>query len=212
MISNDAPSVSFADGSPIGGEQDIPSSPFMGEVARREASRRRGPAIFLAALVLATPLVASCAGFEPLYAMANVTPALRSVDVVVPQGRAGFLMREQLNDELARDFASPARYRLELTVAEIRIPRGIRINNVAAEFELDLRVNYKLVDNATGATLLQGAAPATVFYAATDAPYAGIAAQQDAQERAASQAAVQIRLDLSRRFARAARPAARPAA
>lgn len=165
-----------------------------------------------AVLLLSTPFLASCTGFEPLYAMPNVTPALRSVDVVVPQGRAGFLMREQLNDELARDFATPARYRLELTLAENRIPRGIRINNVAAEFELDLRVSYKLVENATGATLLVGAAPATVFYAATDAPYAGIAAQQDAQERATSQAAVQIRLDLSRRFARVARPATRPAA
>lgn len=162
----------------------------------------------LAVALLATLLLASCAGFQPLYAMPDVVPALRAVDIVSPQGRSGFLMREQLNDELARDFAVPARYRLELGITENRIPRGIRINNVAAEFELDLRVTYRLIENATGATLLQGAAPVTVFYAATEAPYAGIAAQQDAQERAASQAAVQIRLDLSRRFARASRPAA----
>jgi len=158
--------------------------------------------------LLATPLLAACTGFQPLYAMPNVTPALRSVDVVPPQGRVGFLMREQLNDELARDFGVPARYRLVLTVTENRIPRGIRINNVASEFELDLRVNYDQIENSTGQSLLKGAAPVTVFYAATEAPYAGIAAQQDAQERAAGQAAVQIRLDLSRRFAGAAVPAA----
>lgn len=160
----------------------------------------------LAALLLLAAPLAGCAGFEPLYAMPNVTPALRSVDIVTPQERAGFLMREQLNDELARDFSVPARYRLNLTIAENRIPRGIRVNNIAAETELDLRVNYDLIENSTGQVLLRGQTVSTVFYAATDAPYAGIAAQQDAQERAASQAAVQIRLDLSRQFAKASRP------
>lgn len=163
-------------------------------------------------LLLAAAPLAGCAGFEPLYAMPNVTPALRSVDIVAPTGRPGYLMREQLNDELARDFALPARYRLNLTVAENRIPRGIRVNNIAAEIELDLRVNYDLIENATGKSLLRGQAATTVFYAATEPPYAGIAAQQDAQERAASQTAVQIRLDLSRQFARASKPPAPQAA
>jgi LPS-assembly lipoprotein len=157
------------------------------------------------ALLAAAPL-AGCAGFEPLYAMPSVAPALASVDIVAPQGRLGYLMRQQLNDELAHDFSTPSRYRLELTIAETRIPRGIRRNNVAAENELDLRVGYKLIESGTAQELLRGETPVSVFYAATSAPYAGIAAQQDAQERAASQAAVQIRLDLSRRFAQASRP------
>lgn len=175
-------------------------------------------ALAVTLLLLAAAPLAGCAGFEPLYAMPNVTPALRSVDINTPQGpsgylgRSGYLMREQLNDELARDFAVPARYRLNLNVTENRIPRGIRVNNVAAEMELDLRVSYDLVENGTGQVLLRGTTATTVFYAATEAPYAGIAAQQDAEERAASQAATQIRLDLSRQFARASRPAPRPAA
>jgi len=172
------------------------------------SSARRLPravaACVWAAAALAVLPLAACAGFTPLYATPHVEPALRAVDLVTPQGRMGFLMRDRLNDELARDFAAPARYRLVLTIAENRIPRGIRINNVAAEFELDLRVGYDLVETATGQTLFRGAAPVTVFYAAADAPYAGIAAQQDAQERAAGQAAVLIRLELSRLFARAA--------
>jgi LPS-assembly lipoprotein len=163
------------------------------------------PLILLAAAPLAA-LLAGCAGFEPLYAMPNVTPALRSVDIVTDPGRSGYLMREQLNDELARDFNLPARYRLNVVIAEVRIPRGLRINNVAAEIELDLRVTYNLVENATGRSLLRGQTASTVFYDATEAPYAGIAAQQDAQERAVSQTAVQIRLDLSRQFAKASRP------
>jgi len=139
--------------------------------------------------------------------MPNVTPALQAIDVVAPQGRAGFLVREQLNDELGRDFTVPARYRLELTVAETRAPRGLRVNNVGAEIELAMHVGYTLVENATSRRLLSGAAPISVFYVGADAPYAGVAAQQDAMERAASQAAVMIRLHLSRQFARASRPA-----
>jgi LPS-assembly lipoprotein len=183
--------------------------PLGGVPAKRGRGAHSRSALF-AALFLATAPLAACAGFEPLYAMPNVTPALRSVDVVTPPGRVGFLLREQINDELARDTA-PARYRLNLTVAENRIPRGIRVNNVASEVELDLRVGYDLIENATGKSLLRGQTAAAVFYAATDAPYAGIASQQDAQERAASQAAVQIRLALSRQFAAAARPPGRAA-
>ena len=145
-----------------------------------------------------------CAGFTPLYATPGVTPALQSVEVTSPQNRLGFLLREQLNDQLARKLDLPARYRLNLTADEQRSARGLRVNNVASDFELDLRVSYQLIDSADSRVLLSGAAPVTVFYVSADAPYAGIAAQQDAQERAANQAAILIRLDLSRYFNRIA--------
>jgi LPS-assembly lipoprotein len=153
--------------------------------------------------------LAGCAGFTPLYATPGVTANLQAVDITTPQNRIGFLLREQLNDQLSRHLEEPARYRLELTADEVRSARGLRVNNVASDFELDLRVGYKLVENGGAArTLVSGVAPVTVFYVSANAPYAGIAAQQDAQERAANQAAIQIRLDLSRYFNRlAANPA-----
>jgi LPS-assembly lipoprotein len=149
-------------------------------------------------------LLGGCAGFTPLYAASGVAPALESVDVTVPQNRMGFLLREQLNDQLARHLDQPARYRLTLTADEQRSARGLRVNNVASDFELDLHVNYQLIENGTGKTLTSGSAPVTVFYVSADAPYAGIAAQQDAQERAANQVAILIRLELSRYFNRLA--------
>jgi LPS-assembly lipoprotein len=158
--------------------------------------RRLAPLAALLALGLS-----ACAGFTPLYATPGLTSSLRDVDVVVPQNRAGFLLHEQLDDQLARERDRPARYRLSLTLTERRFPRGLRVNNVASDFELDLRVNYALIDTQTATTLVTGVAPVSVFYVSADAPYAGIAAQQDAQERAANQAAIQIRLDLSRYFA-----------
>jgi hypothetical protein len=53
--------------------------------------------------------------------------------------------------------------------------------------------------------LKTGTQPVEVTYAATDLPYAGIAAQADAQERAANQAADRIRTDLGVYFATEAR-------
>jgi len=167
-----------------------------------------------AALALGGAGLAGCAGFTPLYATPGVTSSLRSVDVTVPQSRVGFLLRERLNDQLARKLDEPAVYRLNLTTDEQRYARGLRVNNVASDFELDLRVRYELVEAATGRKVITGEAPVSVFYVSADAPYAGIAAQQDAQERAADQAAIQIRLDLSRYFNRLAKdgPAVEPQA
>lgn len=163
----------------------------------------------LASLVAGAVVVGSlagCAGFEPLYGSPAVTGALKAIDLTVPQTRMGFLLREQVNDELARDLETPARYRLNLTANEQRFPRGLRVNNIATEYELNLRVNYQLINTMSGRVVTQGGVPVTVFYASADAPYAGIASQEDAQQRAAAQAAIQLRLELSRFFNRRARP------
>jgi LPS-assembly lipoprotein len=155
--------------------------------------------------IAATLGLSGCGGFTPLYATPGVTGNLQAVDITTPQNRLGFLLREQLNDQLSRKLDQPTRYRLDLTAEEIRTARGLRVSNVASDFELTLRVGYKLVETGGSArTLVSGVAPVTVFYVSADAPYAGIAAQQDAQERAANQAAIQIRLDLSRYFNRLA--------
>jgi LPS-assembly lipoprotein len=157
-------------------------------------------------LLRLTPLLglAACAGFTPLYATPGLTPALQAIDVTTPQSRTGFMLRESIDNEFAHNLDQPSVYRLNLRADEKRFPRGLRVNNVASDFELDMRVNYELIENKTGRTLTQGFVPISVFYVSADAPYAGIAAQQDAQQRAAAQVAIQIRLDLSRYFARQA--------
>ena len=139
-------------------------------------------------------------GFTPLYATPGLAPALESIAVVAPDGRAGFLVRDALEDALARDKSAGARYRLTYTVHQIKYPRGLRVNNIATGYELDLTVDYALTETGTGTVVYRGNAPVQVSYNSADAPYAGIAAQQDAEERAAQQAAVLIRLDLSRYF------------
>ena len=69
-----------------------------------------------AILVTAAPL-AGC-GFTPMYATPAVSPALASIDSVLPgTSRTGFLLKEQLNHELARDQDEPAHYRLTLPLS-----------------------------------------------------------------------------------------------
>ena len=162
----------------------------------------------LAGAILATVPLAGC-GFTPMYATPAVSPALSSVQAVLPgTSRTGYLLKDQLNRELARDEDEPAHYRLDLTVSESRIPRGVRVNNVANRYELDLRANYSLTDASTARVLYTGQSSVEVSYDSADPPYAGVAANQDGEERAAEQMAVQIRLALARYFTRQAVPGA----
>ncbi len=65
-------------------------------MARRGAFWVAASAIGLAGLPLA-----GC-GFTPLYATPGLSSGLSSIDVVAPDGRVAFLLRESLDDDLAR--------------------------------------------------------------------------------------------------------------
>jgi LPS-assembly lipoprotein len=165
--------------------------------------------LILAATLLAAAAPLAGCGFTPMYATAGVSPALASIDPVLPgTSRTGFLLKEQLGRELARDQDEPAHYRLTMTLSEYRIPRGVRVNNVANRYELNVTASYSLTDAATAKVLYTGQSSAEVSYDSADPPYAGVAANQDGEERAAAQVAIQIRLALARYFERQAVPGA----
>jgi len=146
-------------------------------------------------LIAAALSLAGC-GFTPMYAVPGVAPGLSAIEVTAPQGRSGFLMRQALDDALAHKASTPPAYRLKFNYTENKIPRGVRVDNVANRYELVLDVAYTLSD-AAGATVRQGRARASVTYDSADQPYASIAAEQDGQERAASEIARQIQQDLA---------------
>ena len=145
-------------------------------------------------LGLAALTLSGC-GFTPLYGVQGVGPGLAAIEVVAPQGRAGFLLREHLDDAFGRGAAAPA-YRLTMNLAENRYPRGVRVDNVANRYELQLIVDYTLTATA-GGVVKTGHVQASVTYDSADQPYASIAAEQDGQDRAAAEAARQIQLDLA---------------
>jgi LPS-assembly lipoprotein len=163
-----------------------------------KAKVRAGVVAAFASLVLA-----GC-GFTPLYATPGVTPSLASVEVKVPHGRLAYLIGEQLNDNLGRDVGKPPVYRLEVEVTERRYARGLNLDQTAAYYEDHAIVSYKLIEIASGAVVKASTDPIEVSYAATEQPYAGIAAQEDAQQRAANVAGMRVRTDLSIYFAKLA--------
>lgn len=151
-------------------------------------------------VIVATALALSGCGFQPLYGNAPTLAGLRHVEVEAAKGRTGFLIKEQLDDQLARDRSEPALYRLDTAVQESRYPYGGRVNNVANRYEINVAVRYRLLEIATRRQLTQGAVNVAVTYDSADPPYAGVAAQQSGEERAASQAAILLRLELARYF------------
>lgn len=153
------------------------------------------------ALVLAASLAVAGCGFQPLYGDLGVSRNLAAIEVVAPEGRSGHLIRESLDDAFAVRPGTPPAYRMDLTLAEVRIPRGLRVDNVATRYEMTLTANYKLTELATGAVVKAGTAASTVTYDSADQPYASIAAQQDSQERAAAETARRLQLELAAWFA-----------
>ncbi len=136
-------------------------------------------------------------GFVPLYAVPGVTAGLSRIDVVAPDGRVGFLIRENLDDALGHDKAAMPAWRLQLTIIQTRNARGLQRNDVAERYELGLTVRYTLSSVSADRVVHSGMVSTVVSYDAADAPYAGIAARQDSQQRAAADAARRIELDLA---------------
>ncbi len=161
----------------------------------------------LAALAAVCAVGLGACGFTPLYADPGVTGGLSSIAVNVPHGRTAFLLGQDLEDSLARDRATPPAYRLDVRVQEHRYPRGLQVNGVATRYETHVTITYRLIELASGAVVKTGVEPVEVSYAETDQPYAGVAAQQDAQVRAASEAADRLRVSLAVYFANRGKPA-----
>lgn len=136
-------------------------------------------------------------GFTPLYGAPGVVSKLASINVVAPDGRTGFLIRQHLDDAFATNRGAPAAYSMRLALSEARFPRGIRTDNVATRYEYVLTADYTLANLPAGDLAKKGRVRVELTYDSADQPYASIAAQQDAQDRAAEEAARRIQLELA---------------
>ncbi|MEO8927087.1 MAG: hypothetical protein ABI306_07970, partial [Caulobacteraceae bacterium] len=83
----------------------------------------RSSSFLLAALTVTATTLAGC-GFTPLYATPGVSPGLAAIEVLAPQGRVGFLIREDLDDALGHDKTAAPAWRLDMAVTQTRDPRG----------------------------------------------------------------------------------------
>jgi LPS-assembly lipoprotein len=148
-------------------------------------------------LILVAGALSGCAGFQPLYGERQVVSNLASIEVIAPEGRTGYLLRQHLDDALAKNHGAAPAYRMDLSLSETRYPRGVRIDNVATRYEYVLTADYALTTLPAGAPAKRGRVRVELTYDSADQPYASIAAQQDAQDRAAEEAARRIQLELA---------------
>lgn len=137
-----------------------------------------------------------CAGFTPLYAQQGVAGDLHAISIDTPHSRTGYLLHQELEDQLAASKTGAPLYRLEVTLNEKRLPRGLNPDDTPTRFETHLDVHYVLTTTG-GSVLLDRTRPVFVSVNAAVQPYASIATQQDSEERVAREAAQIIRTDVA---------------
>ena len=143
-------------------------------------------------LALCAVIVLSACGFRPLYGNASPGQALfQRVQIEAPSDRTGYVLTDALYERFGGTGAD-AQYRLDVKPTLTRTGLGVSSSNIAARFEITVVVNYTLTRLSDGAVVARGAERAAAGYDVPDSPYAGIAAQTDAETRATRIAAEQV--------------------
>ena len=160
------------------------------------------------ALPLAALLALSGCGLTPLYSGGGhgaVAQGLAAVEVPPIQGKAGWLMRNALNDRLGQSGqrATP-RYRLDVVLDDKLEGMGLISDDTIGRERRTLRARYQLVDLASGDIVLDATAGSDAGIDVVSSEYATIAAEDTALENLSNEVADSIvaRLALTLRGAK----------
>jgi|CXWL01.1.fsa_nt_gi LPS-assembly lipoprotein len=155
--------------------------------------------VLIAALTL---LVAAC-GFQPMYATsANGGPAIGPVQISQIDGKAGHVLKTELERILAVENNGAPPATLEIALLEQVTALGLRRDESATRGEIRLTATYTLTP-ASGGEAIRGTLYTVVNYEIPTAAFGEIAAQDDARERAAESMAQRFRAELALRMAQA---------
>lgn len=140
-------------------------------------------------------LLLSACGLQPMYAGGSdgsVAQGLAAVDIPAIEGRAGWLVRNALNDRFhAAGTASP-RYRLDVRLDEKLEGLGVLADETIARERMTLRARYQLVDTADDSIVLDASDGTDAGIDVVGSEYAVVAAEQSAEERLANDLAGRI--------------------
>lgn len=150
-----------------------------------------------AALLALLPLCAllSACGLQPMYTGGSsgaVARGLSGIEVPAIPGRAGWLMRNALEDRLGNTDASASRYRLDVRLDDKLEGLGVLGDDTIGRERRTLRARYQLVDLASGDILLDATAGSDAGIDVVSSEYATIAAEQTALENLSLEVADRI--------------------
>ncbi len=148
----------------------------------------------ISALVVASALLASC-GLQPLYSGGTngvVATQLGNVAVEPIEGKAGWLMRNALNDQLSTFEGSEAKYRLIIELDDKIAGFGVRSNDRITRERRTLRARYQLVRLSDSKVVLDATAGSDAGIDVVSSEYATVAAEETALENLSTRVADQI--------------------
>jgi len=127
-------------------------------------------------------------------------PAFKNVkvEIVDPERvsskEAGYHLQQHLFDRIGQN-SGPHILRLDATPG--RRPYGLNAQDIATRFDMRLRVDYQLIDSASGENLMSGRLSAVTTFGSSRDPYARISAEQNATEQVARDAADRLLVRLA---------------
>ncbi|HTK71637.1 MAG TPA: LPS assembly lipoprotein LptE [Croceibacterium sp.] len=135
-------------------------------------------------------------GLSPMYAGGGSGPVARglaAVEVSPIQGKAGWLMRNDLRDRLGQSGNHAAtRYRLDVLLDDQLEGMGLISDDTVGRERRTLRARYQLVDVASGDILLDATAGSDAGIDVVSSEYATIAAENTALENLSQEVSDQI--------------------
>ncbi len=148
-------------------------------------------------VALALPFALAACGLQPMYAGGGsgvVAQGLAAIDVPPIEGRAGWLVRNALQERLRQsgDGAGTARYRLDVLLDDDLEGLGLLTGETIGRERRTLRARYQLVDLADGRIIVDATAGSDAGIDVVSSEFATIAAEQTALENLSREVADRI--------------------
>jgi len=154
-------------------------------------------------LVLAAALVLGACGLKPMYAGGGsgaVARGLQDVQVSAIEGRAGWLVRNALVDQLGAKSGEAPKYRLDVRLDDTLESFALLSDDTVGRERRTLRARYQLVDIGSGEIVLDATAGSDAGIDVVSSDYATIAAEQTALENMSKDVASRIVTSLALRL------------
>lgn len=147
------------------------------------------------AFVLLGALMLAGCGLKPMYAGGGsgaVARGLADIQVAAIEGRAGWLVRNALVDQLGSGQGAAPRYRLDVRLDDKLEGFALLSDDTVGRERRTLRARYQLVDLSSGDVVLDASAGSDAGIDVVSSDYATIAAEQAALENLAKNVASRI--------------------